>query len=60
MNIKPFDSPAYVTKPFLPPIGEYVDGLRGIWDSAWLTNGGPCCGNTNAPWRSSSITGIYA
>lgn len=41
MNIKPFDKPVYVTKPFLPPIEEYMDGLRAIWSSAWLTNGGP-------------------
>ena len=41
MMIQAFDKPVYVTKPFLPPIEEYVDGLRAIWDSAWLTNGGP-------------------
>ncbi len=41
MSINPFDKPVYVTKPFLPPLEEYVAGLRPIWDAAWLTNGGP-------------------
>lgn len=41
MNIQAFEKPVYVTKPFLPPIEEYAAGLRGIWDAAWLTNGGP-------------------
>lgn len=41
MNIRPFEKPVYVTKPFLPPIEEFTAGLRGIWESAWLTNGGP-------------------
>ena len=30
-----------VTKPFLPPIGEYRDLLQGVWERAWLTNMGP-------------------
>src|SRR5690606_19766304 len=30
-----------VTKPFLPPIEEYQQYLRGIWDRNWLTNNGP-------------------
>lgn len=30
-----------VTKPFLPPLEQYVDYLRGIWDRNWLTNNGP-------------------
>lgn len=33
--------PVYVTKAFLPPFEEYVDGLKQIWDSAILTNQGP-------------------
>ena len=41
MTIRAFEKPLYVTKPFLPPIEEYVEGLREIWDAAWLTNGGP-------------------
>ena len=38
---KPFEKPIYVTRPFLPPIEEFTDGLQEIWDSQWLTNNGP-------------------
>lgn len=30
-----------VSKPFLPPIAEYVNVLEGIWSRNWLTNDGP-------------------
>jgi dTDP-4-amino-4,6-dideoxygalactose transaminase len=30
-----------VTKPFLPPLGEYEKYLQGIWQRQWLTNMGP-------------------
>jgi len=30
-----------VTKPFLPPMEEYNDYLKGIWERNWLTNNGP-------------------
>lgn len=30
-----------VTKSFLPPISEYNEYLKRIWDSRWLTNCGP-------------------
>lgn len=30
-----------VTKPFLPPIEEYQNYLKGIWQRQWLTNMGP-------------------
>lgn len=30
-----------VTKPFLPPIDEYFEYLKGIWERHWLTNTGP-------------------
>lgn len=30
-----------VTKPFLPPIDEYIRYLEGIWKRDWLTNHGP-------------------
>lgn len=30
-----------VTKPFLPPLGEYTALLEGIWGRNWLTNDGP-------------------
>ena len=30
-----------VTKPFLPPIEQYEELLKGIWKRNWLTNNGP-------------------
>ena len=33
--------PTYVTRPFLPPLEEFIPYLREIWDSRWLTNAGP-------------------
>ena len=30
-----------VTKSFLPPIEEYQDLIKGIWENTWLTNNGP-------------------
>lgn len=39
--IKHFAKPVYVTKPFLPPINEYVHGLEEVWNNHWLTNDGP-------------------
>ena len=39
--VKPFEKPIYVTRPFLPPLEEFCDGLKEIWDSQWLTNNGP-------------------
>lgn len=30
-----------VTKPFMPPLDEYVEYLKTIWESRHLTNGGP-------------------
>ena len=38
--IKPFKNPILITKPFLPPIQEYVQKLNEIWASRWLTNMG--------------------
>src|SRR5271163_1788485 len=37
---KPFRSPIYVTRPMLPPLDEYMDELREVWESQWLTNVG--------------------
>lgn len=31
----------HVTKPFLPPLEEFIPHLQQIWDSGTLTNGGP-------------------
>jgi hypothetical protein len=33
--------PIYVTEPFLPPLEEYVEYLKGIWDRNVLANQGP-------------------
>lgn len=30
-----------ITKPFMPPIQEYEDYLKGIWEREYLTNDGP-------------------
>lgn len=30
-----------VTKPFVPPLEQYMKYLEGIWDRKWLTNNGP-------------------
>ncbi|HWV71003.1 MAG TPA: aminotransferase class I/II-fold pyridoxal phosphate-dependent enzyme, partial [Pseudosphingobacterium sp.] len=31
----------FVTKPFLPPVEEYMSYVKDIWDRQWLTNNGP-------------------
>jgi dTDP-4-amino-4,6-dideoxygalactose transaminase len=31
----------FVTQPFLPPLEEFIPYLETIWESKWLTNGGP-------------------
>lgn len=33
--------PIFVTRPFLPPLEEFVPYLQSIWESKILTNGGP-------------------
>lgn len=37
---RPFDQPVYVTRPLLPPLDDFIDRLREVWASGWLTNGG--------------------
>lgn len=34
-----FDAPIYVTRPVLPPLADYVQGLEKIWESGLFTNG---------------------
>jgi dTDP-4-amino-4,6-dideoxygalactose transaminase len=34
------NQPVYVTQPFLPPLEEFEEYLKQIWDSKWLTNNG--------------------
>lgn len=33
-------APVLVTRSSLPPLEDYVEKLKAIWDSAWLTNMG--------------------
>lgn len=35
------DNPIYVTRPFLPPLEEFVPYMQEIWANKWLTNNGP-------------------
>ena len=35
-----FDAPRYVTRPVVPPLEDYTELLRGVWDRRWLTNDG--------------------
>ncbi|NMW17454.1 MAG: DegT/DnrJ/EryC1/StrS family aminotransferase [Chlorobiaceae bacterium] len=35
------DKPIYVTQPYLPPLEEFIPYLEQIWESKFLTNGGP-------------------
>jgi dTDP-4-amino-4,6-dideoxygalactose transaminase len=39
--IRPFDKPIYVTRPFLPSLDDFCNGLKEIWESRLLTNNGP-------------------
>jgi dTDP-4-amino-4,6-dideoxygalactose transaminase len=39
--MKPFKNPIYVSRPFLPPLEEFSEGLKEIWEGHWLTNRGP-------------------
>ena len=34
-------SDIYVTQPLMPPLEEFMPYLEKIWESKWLTNGGP-------------------
>ncbi len=36
-----FKKPVYVTRPFLPPLEEFTEGLQEVWNNQWLTNNGP-------------------
>lgn len=40
-NLSTESSPIFVTRPFLPPLGEYMALLERIWTSRQLTNEGP-------------------
>jgi dTDP-4-amino-4,6-dideoxygalactose transaminase len=34
-------NPIYVTQPYLPPLAEFIPYLEKIWETKFLTNGGP-------------------
>ncbi|MDY0281925.1 MAG: DegT/DnrJ/EryC1/StrS family aminotransferase [Salinivirgaceae bacterium] len=58
----------YVTKPFLPPLEEYIPYLQKIWESNILTNNGPyhqqlekeLCAFLNVPYISLFANGTLA
>lgn len=35
------NKPILVTRPYLPPLEQYKEGLEEIWSNQWLTNNGP-------------------
>lgn len=37
----PINESIYVTKPFLPPLEEFIPSLESIWSSGFITNSGP-------------------
>ena len=37
----PTSEPIYVTKPSLPPLEEFIELLKEIWESKIITNNGP-------------------
>ena len=39
--MKRFEKPVYVTRPYLPPLGEFQKGCAEIWANQWLSNNGP-------------------
>lgn len=41
MPLQPFEKPIFVTRPFLPSLDEFTEGVKEIWDNHWLTNNGP-------------------
>lgn len=38
--IEKLNKPVYVTQPSMPPLEEFEEYLKQIWDSKWLTNNG--------------------
>ena len=39
--MKQFEKPILVTRPYLPSLEQYKEGLEEIWSNQWLTNNGP-------------------
>jgi dTDP-4-amino-4,6-dideoxygalactose transaminase len=60
--------PVYVTEPYLPPLEEFQEYLREIWDNRWLTNNGrfhrefedKLCGYLGVPYISLFANGTLA
>ena len=40
MSINNQNKPILVTQPSLPPLDDFIESLKDIWDSKWLTNNG--------------------
>jgi dTDP-4-amino-4,6-dideoxygalactose transaminase len=38
--MKTREKPIYVTRPFLPPLEEFEEYLKDIWETKWITNNG--------------------
>lgn len=36
-----FDTPIYVTRPYLPPLEDFPKECAKIWANQWLSNNGP-------------------
>ena len=39
--MKRFEKPILATRPYLPPLEEFKQGLEEVWSNQWLTNNGP-------------------
>lgn len=39
--MKRFEKPILVTRPYLPPLEDFKQGLEEVWVNQWLTNNGP-------------------
>ncbi|MBR2772957.1 MAG: DegT/DnrJ/EryC1/StrS family aminotransferase [Kiritimatiellae bacterium] len=39
--MKRFECQILVTRPYLPPLDEFKNGLEEVWSNQWLTNNGP-------------------
>ncbi|MFA5337839.1 MAG: DegT/DnrJ/EryC1/StrS family aminotransferase, partial [Candidatus Omnitrophota bacterium] len=39
--MKKINKPIFVTQPAMPPLGEFIESLKQIWDSKIITNNGP-------------------
>ena len=41
VKMEKLEKPIQVTKTFLPPINEYIEEIKKIWETNWVTNNGP-------------------